>query len=58
MIYKKDVKLGRTKQHKTRNSQDFPGGLVVKNLPADAEDKSSIPALERVYMSWANKPVH
>ena len=57
MIYKKDVKLGRTKQHK-RKSQDFPGGLVVKNLPADAEDKSSIPALGRVHMSRANKPVH
>ena len=26
---------------------DFPGGSVVKNLPASAEDSGSIPGLER-----------
>ena len=28
----------------------FPGGTVVKNLPANGEDKGSIPGLEQSYM--------
>ena len=30
--------------------KDFHGGLVVKNLPADAGDTGSIPGKERVHM--------
>ena len=30
--------------------RDFPGGLVVKNLPANAEDMGSIPGLGRFHM--------
>ena len=29
---------------------DFPGGPVVKNLPANAGDTGSVPALERFHM--------
>ena len=29
---------------------DFPGGPVVKNLPANAEDTSSTPGLGRFHM--------
>ena len=29
---------------------DFPGGLVVENLPTNAGDTCSIPDLERFYM--------
>ena len=43
-------------QHRKSISQkikplDFPGGPVVKNLPANAEDMGSIPGLERSNMS-------
>ena len=34
--------------------QDFPGGLVGKNLPANAEDTSLIPGPRRLYMPWGN----
>ena len=30
--------------------QGFPGGSVVKNLPANAEDMGSIPGLRRSHM--------
>ena len=33
---------------------DFPSGSVVKNLPANAGDKSSIPALGRFHMTQSN----
>ena len=33
---------------------DFPGGTVVKNLPANAGDVSSIPALGRSHIPWSN----
>ena len=33
---------------------DFPGGPVVKNLPASAEDTSSIPGQRRFHIPWAN----
>ena len=31
---------------------DFPGGSVVKNLPANAGDIGSIPGLGRSHMLW------
>ena len=33
---------------------DFPGGAVVKNLPANAEDTGSSPCLGRSHMPWSN----
>ena len=33
----------------------FPGGAVVKNAPANAGDKSSIPGPGWSHMSWSSK---
>ena len=33
---------------------DFPGGPVVKNLPANVGNTDSIPALGRFHMPWSN----
>ena len=32
----------------------FPGHAVVKNPPADAEDRGSSPGLGRSHMPWSN----
>ena len=37
---------------------DFPGGTVVKNPPANAEDTGSIPGPGRSHMPRATKPMH
>ena len=37
-----------------RNIEDFPGGLVVKDLPAKAGDAGSIPGPGRSYMLWGD----
>ena len=34
--------------------EGFPGGSVVKNLPASAGDMGSIPDLRRSYTPWSN----
>ena len=34
--------------------QDFPGGAVVKNPPANAEDMGQSPGLVRSHMPWSN----
>ena len=34
---------------------DFPGGPVVKNLPANEGDTGSVPVLRRSHMSQSNK---
>ena len=34
--------------------QAFPGGFVVKNLPADVGDMGSIPDLRRFHLPWNN----
>ena len=36
-------------------SRGFPGGSVIKNLPAKVGDKRSIPGAGRSHMSWENK---
>ena len=36
------------------DSRGFPGGAVVKNLPANAGDMSSIPGPERSHMPRSN----
>ena len=33
---------------------DFPGGPVVKHLPANAGDTGSIPGLGRLHTRWSN----
>ena len=33
---------------------DFPGGAMVKNLPAKAGDMGLIPGLGRSHMPWSN----
>ena len=35
-------------------TQDFPGGTVVKNLPANEGDMGSIPGLGRSHMPWSS----
>ena len=37
-----------------QNAEDFPGGLVVKNPPANAGDMGSILALGRFHLWWSN----
>ena len=40
--------------HKDERKRDFPGGTVVKNLPANAGDTGSSPGLGRSHMPWSN----
>ena len=35
-----------------KKGESFPGGSVVKNLPANAGDMDLIPGLGRSYMLW------
>ena len=35
-------------------TRDFPGGPVVKSLPARAGDPGSIPSLKRSHVQWCN----
>ena len=37
-----------------RELAGFPGGSVVKNVPANAGDVGSIPDLGRSHMPWGN----
>ena len=37
-----------------KKHRDFPGGAVVKNLPANAEDTGSSPGVGRCHMPWSN----
>ena len=47
-------KLGNSFGHLNVFHQDFPGGAVVKNPPANAGDTGLIPGLGRCYMPWSN----
>ena len=40
--------------NKNRTSQNFPGGLLVKNLPVNAGDMDLIPDPERFHMADGN----
>ena len=42
------------KDKKKLGSKGFPGGAVVKNLPANARDMGSSPGPERSHMPWSN----
>ena len=37
-----------------RSPRDLPGGPIIKNLPVNAGDTGSIPALGRSHMPWGN----
>jgi len=51
IILKCDEKMFSIKKGKRRNC---PGGPLVKNLPANAEDMGLISSPERCYQSWGN----
>ena len=42
------------REAKTTEHQDFPGGVVVKNPPANAGDTSLISGPGRSHMPWSN----
>ena len=50
---KKDWKKHFTKED-TLMVEDFPGGPVVRNPPANARDMGSIPGPGRSHMLWGN----
>ena len=52
---KKKKKKIYKKKKKKHPFQDFSGGLVIKNLPANAGNTISIPGLGRSYMLQATK---
>ena len=39
---------------KKRPQMGFPGGTVVKNLPANSGNMGSSPGLGRFHMPWSN----
>ena len=43
-----------TKKTMLKKKGDFPGGPVVKNLPANAGDMGSIPGPGRSHRPWGN----
>ena len=44
----------KLKKERERNIYGFPGGSVVKNLPASAGDMGLIPDPGRSHMLWNN----
>ena len=48
-------KEGGERSTPARNGLGFPGGSVVKNLPANAGDMGLSPGLGRFHMLWSNK---
>ena len=47
---KKNLFAKQTHRHRKQNYEDFPGGAVDNNTPANAEDTGSIPGLGRSHM--------
>ena len=62
IILNKDVKFGNEmpipKGLSRLQGRDFPGGAVVKNLPANAGDTGSTLVREDPSCHGATKPVH
>ena len=54
MKSKKKVKKYLQANAKTQPYKGFPGGAVVKNLPASARDTGSSPGPGRSNMPWSN----
>ena len=50
MVEKKTQLIFEFKMH----VEDFPGGAVVKNLPANAGDTGLSPGPRRFHMPWGN----
>ena len=44
----------RNEENNSKDQQDFPGGTVVKNPPANAGDTGSSPGLGRPHMPRSN----
>ena len=53
LVFREDHSKGVFVQNK-RDLGAFPAGPVVKNLPASAGDKGSIPGLGRSPLLWSN----
>ena len=49
-----DITLDSHKMAKIKMTRDFPGGSVVKNLPANPGDMGSIPGPGRSHMPRSN----
>ena len=49
------ISSGNSRPVKNQGPQDFPGGSVVKNPPANAGDTGSSPRPGRSHMPWSNK---
>ena len=55
--YQVQVETGKEETSKVMQSttnRGFPGGAVVKNLPANAGDTGSSPGPGRSHMPWSN----
>ena len=48
------IMLSEISQTQKDKYWDFPGGAVVKNLPANAGDTGSSPGPGRSHMPWSN----
>ena len=48
------IYLKKTKTVTQKDIWGFPGGTVVKNLPANAGDTGSSPGPGRFHMPWSN----
>ena len=59
LFYNKEVNISHTLLNtilkvKNRIGWDFPGGVVVKNPPANAGDTGLSPSPGRSHMPWSN----
>ena len=54
LIYKRKVKNYSSKFPVQKLKKGFPGGAVVENLPANAENTGSSPGLGRSHMLRSN----
>ena len=53
-IYPEKIILQKETKKKRERHRDFPGGAVVKNLPANAGDPGSSPGPGRSHMPQSN----
>ena len=56
MVFK-DFSISHILCSQKKQHQDFPGGPVVKNPPANTRDRSLIPDPGRFHMLQATKPL-
>ena len=53
-LQKEEQTKPKVSRRKEAIDRDFPGGTVVKNLPASAEDTGSSPGPGGSHMPWSN----